>query len=107
MSTQAALIRERAEKLQAQATALFNEAEVVEATENVAPYSSVSFVYGRGENRRTLEGVVVAIEGDTLAVREGQGFDERVVRIQRRDLRLPTAEAVAEATDYTDPLAGL
>lgn len=107
MSVQSQLTRERAEKLQSQATALFAEAEIMEATENVAPYSSVSFVYGRGESRRTLEGVVVAIDGDSLAIREGDGFNERVVRIHRRDLRLSTAESVAQATEYTDPLAGI
>ncbi|CAB3795589.1 hypothetical protein [Pararobbsia alpina] len=103
-------------------TAKLNELQAAEkassALETLAADAPVRFVFGRAENRKEYDGVVLGIaetdKGKRIKVQYGEGFDAQIVVIDPSAiLSVGDAEKEADAPESTaqdaaaDPLASI
>ncbi len=80
---------------------------------NVTAGNKVDFNFGRGEKKRTLSGVVVAVKDDEklgriARIQVGEDFDAQFYNTRVADITVnhdAPVEASDEPSDETDPLA--
>lgn len=81
--------REDFAKVQAKLYALLVQKENADRIDAVAVGDSVTVKYGRGEKARELNGVVLARDGENIAVQTGEGLDIQVVKVATSAIIFP------------------
>lgn len=93
--------REDVAKAQAKLDKLLIEKANRARIENLAAGTAIKFEYGRGEKRRVLDGIVVAVGDDPkmgrlLAVQSGEGLDVQTYKIRAADVLFDDAQEASE-----------